>query len=501
MRMVRLFLLFLVSLAVSVSAGSVVPYNDPACINGQRYQFSSEDRLIGDAKATPEWPYYARLFRTSSHARSELFLSSARDGFSLTGDLGNSAVVWFKKNPLQLQDICAFAALVASNHAIYTVDRKSNPLDETPAIAFASTADNYLRYLAGHDLLFDASTQKQQLNFKYARSCWNDLFYIGFELGLVRASQNLAMKSALTAAEAVIFTSKYDNTKSTDAGKPLKVFPDGLMSVFNELLAEKNLSSDLNDEAIMVGDTKFFINIPLRLQTIPAASFSVYVSVPSPQHYNTAKVIQAFAGEPFGGLSLGVATGFCWNSTSLLNLHFFSYGQYTLPRIVSRRVPRLLTRSVSSDPVPIVTGSETEPTLPLSVGAVHYRAYSVFSLPDSFINDFSDSTRSINMRKGPEFGVQIGNTCESLLFKNLQLDVSYKFKFKANDVLGTSNLDSGYYRDQVVANSFNMSHVISAAMNYEYSDSLGFVAGLNYTIAGRGVLKEVSGCVGMTGIF
>lgn len=501
MSMVRLFLLCLVSFAANVRAGEIVPYNDPSRINEQRYKFSSEDRLIRESKAIPEWPYYGRLFRTASHGRCELSISSAHDGFSPLGDLGNSAVSWFKINPVQLRTICAFAGLVEANQTIYVGDRKSNPVEETPEVSYISTADNYLRFLAGHDLLFDANTQKQQLMFKYARSCWDDSFYLGFELALVRTAQTLDMLSVLTAADAVIFASKYDNTKSTDAGKPLKVFPDGLKSVFNQLLTDKSFGIDLNDEALMVGDTKFFINIPLRIEAINAASLSLYLSIPSPQQHNNTKVIQAFVGEPYSGLSLGVSTGFSWNSSSLINLHFFSYAQYSVPRIVSRRVPKQLTRAVSNDPTPIISGSETDTTIPLSGGSIHYRAYAAFSVPDSYINEFADSVRSINIRRGPEVGVQIGNVFENVLVKNLQLDVSYRFKFKANDVLGPSNSDSAYQRDQVVANSFSMSHVISNTFTYEYSDSMSLLAGVNYTIAGRSNLKEVSGSVGISGIF
>lgn len=501
MNMVRLFLLCVVSFAADVLVSAVVPYNDPTSINRQRYQFSSEDRLVKDSKAIPEWPYHGRLFRTLSHGRCEFSISSAHDGFSPVGDLGNSAVSWLKKNPVKLKDVCAFARLLQDNQAIYTVDRTSDASVETAAVAFASTADNYLRFLADHDLMFDANTQKQQLTLKYARSCWDESFYVGFEVGLVRAAQTLAMLSALTSSEAVVFASKYDNTKSTDAGKPLKVFPDGLKSVFNQLLTEKNLSIDLNDEALMVGDTKFFINVPLRIEAVNAASFSVYAVIPSPQQYNNTKIIQAFTGEPYSGLGLGISTGFFWNSSSLLNLHFFSYAQYTLPRIMSRRVPRQLTRSISTDVTPIISGSEISPTIPLSAGSINYRGYAVFNTPDSTILELADSVRSINVRRGPEVGVQVGNVIENMFVKNLQLDVSYKFKFKANDVLGPSNSDSAYNRDLVVSNSFVMSHVASATLNYDYSDSMSFVGGFNYTIAGRRNLKEVSGFVGIGGIF
>ncbi len=325
MSMVRLFLLCLVSVVVSVRAGEVVPYNDLSRINEQKYKFSSEDRLVSGSKATPEWPYYGRLFKTSSHGRCEFSLSSAHDGFSPLGDVGNSAVAWFKKNPVQLRDICSFARLVEQNQAIYFVDRLSNVV-ETPEVAFASTEDNLLRYLAGHDILFDANTQKQQISFKYARSCWDDLFYIGFELGLVRTAQSLEMKSALTSSEAALFAGKCYSIKTNASVLPdsLQAFPDGLLSVFNKLLAEKSLSNDLNDEAILVGDTKFFINIPLKIEAINAASLALYISIPSPQHYNNTKIIQAFVGEPYSGLGVGASTGFAWNISSLINLHFFN---------------------------------------------------------------------------------------------------------------------------------------------------------------------------------
>lgn len=500
----------------------VVPYNDISRINDQKYQFSVEDRLIKASKVVPEWPYFGRLFKTTSHGRCELNFTSARDGFSPEGKMGNSAIAWFGANPIKFKTICALSRLITENkmfpHDLH--EYGANPLVETAENAFTNTAHHYLRYLADRDILFFANTQKQQFSFKYAHSCWNDLLYVGIESSLVRVAQTLDMISQFSAAEGQYFSTEGYSGRSLagtgSADNPMvRSFPNGLKSVFEKLILDKKFSSDLNDEAIFVGDTKFFINVPLKIESINTASVALYVSIPSPQQDNLEKIIPAFVGEPYGALSVGLSAGFSWNISALINPHFFSYAQYSIPRTMARRVPRRITRSVSTNLPYVISGSEapvdiiavdniTAMVTPLALSAVSYVDYrktANVDVADADLSLFADGITSINIRRGPEVGIQVGNVFENVLFKEMQLDVSYKFNFKANDVLGPIGGDVRYDRDSVVKNTARRSHVVSATLNYDYVDSINFFAGFNYTIAGRSNLKEVSFSVGMAGVF
>ncbi len=500
MKIVQLFLLSIVGLAAHLR-GAIVPYNDRSHIEKQRYKFSSEDRLTADDKVLPEWPFFGRIFKTLSYGKLELQVISADEGFDPYGYVGDSAVAWFKKNPLQMRDISSLARLIEANQVIYTTDRNTNnPAGETTDFAYLSTADHFLRYLAPHDLAFQARTQKQKLLVRFARSCWNDACYVGFELGLVRCAQEVAMVTALTAAESLTLAGKQDNVKTTDA-RLYKVYPDGLSSIFNELMSQKSFGLDRNDQAFMVGDSKIFINVPLKTDAFQIGTVSAYLLIPSPQQYNNTKLIQAYVGDRFAGLGLGVSAGFSWHVTSLVNPHCFSYAQYSFPRIVARRVPRTILRTVSSDPTPVIGGPDADLNLPLGASTIDFRAYSAFSLPDSAIADLSDHVISMNMRRGPEVGVQLGNVFQNVLFKGLQLDASYSFKFKANDATGPTNADAAYDRELAVSNSFSMSHVLSCMASYDVSDTVGFTGGVDYTFAGRLALKEVGVRLGIFGVF
>jgi len=501
MKIVRLFLLSIVSIATHLSAEQVVPYNDRSRIENQRYKFSSEDRLVGASPVVPEWPFFGRIFKTLSHGNIELQVISADEGFSPLGYVGNSAVYWFKKNPLQLRDICSLARLIEANQVIYTRDRIAGNLTrETIDFAYLSTLDHYLRYLAPHDLEFKASTQKQKLMIRGARSCWDDSCYVGFEIGLVRCAQDVAMITVLTSAEAITLSGKQDNVQATDS-RLFKVYPDGLISIFNQLLSEKSFGLERNDQALLIGDTKIFINVPLKVDAFQVGSVSAFMVIPAPQQHNNKKIIQALVGDQYAGLAVGLSAGFSWHVTSLVNPHCFSSAQYSFPRVIARRVPRTLQRIVSSDTTPIVTGSDVALSLPLGASTIDYRAYAAFSTPDSTIVDFADQIVSMNMRRGPEVTVQLGNVFQNVLFKNLQLDASYCFKFKANDATGANNSDTGYDRELAVANSFSMSHVLSVVASYDQTDTVGFTAGLDYTFAGRHCLKEVGARIGIFGVF
>lgn len=501
MKIVRLFLLYIVSLALYLGAEPVVPYNARSRINQQRYQFSSEDRLLGSLKAVPEWQFFGRMFKTLSFGKVELNVVKVDDGFSPLGYVGNSAVAWFKKNPVKLRDICALARLIEANQVIYSAARLgSNLTRETQEFAYASTIDHYLRYLAGHDIEFKAQTQKQKLLVRYARSCWNDACYVGFEFGIVRTLQDCSMVTALTSAESITLSGKQENIIATDS-RLYRVFPDGLTSIFNELLTQKSFGLEKTDDTLLVGDSKFFINVPLCADSLQVGSVSAYLSIPSPQQYNNTKLIQAYVGDQYAGVGLGVSAGFTWRFSSLLNPHCFSYAQYSFPRMVTRRVPRTIQRSVSADPTPVVSGSDVVLNLPLGSSTIDYRWYAAFSVPDSVITDLADRVISMNMRRGPEVGIQMGNVFENILFKGLQLDVSYNFKFKANDVAGPNNSDIAYDRELAVSNSFSMSHVCSAGVVYDYSDTVGFTAGVDYTFAGRRALKEIGAKLGVCGVF
>ena len=501
MKIVRLFLLCIVSLAAHRNASQVIPYNDRSRIENQRYRFSAEDRLRNDAAVQPEWPFFGRIFKTLSYGKIELQVTSAEDGFSPLGYVGNSAVFWFKKNPLQLRDICSLSRLIEANQVIYARDRIAGSLTrETQDFAYLSTQEHFLRYLASHDLEFKASTQKQKLMIRGARSCWDDACYVGFEIGLVRCAQDVSMITALTAAEAITLSGKQDNVQATDS-RLFKVYPDGLISIFNQLLTEKSFGLERNDQAFLIGDSKIFVNIPLKVDAFQVGSVSAYLMIPAPQQHNNKKIIQAIVGDQYAGLGVGASVGFSWHVTSLVNPHCFSVAQYSFPRVISRRVPRTVQRSVSSDVIPLVTGSDVVLNLPLGATTIDYRAYAAFSLPDAAIVDFADQVISMNMRRGPEVGVQLGNVFQDVLFKGLQLDASYNFKFKANDATGATNSDAAYDRELAVSNSFSMSHALSLVALYEHTDTVGFTAGVDYTFAGRRCLKEVGARLGICGVF
>ena len=64
-----------------------------------------------------------------------------------------------------------------------------------------------------------------------------------------------------------------------------------------------------------------------------------------------------------------------------------------------------------------MTGSDVALSLPLGASTIDYRAYAAFSTPDSTIVDFADQIVSMNMRRGPEVTVQLGNVFQNVLFK------------------------------------------------------------------------------------
>lgn len=501
MKIVQLFLLCIVSLAAQCNASQVVPYNDRSRIENQRYKFSAEDRLGNNGAIQPEWPFFGRIFKTLSYGKVDFQVAFSDEGFSPLGYVGNSAVYWFKKNPLQLRDISSLARLIEANQIMYVRDRiAGNYARETKDFAYLSTQEHFLRYLAPHDLEFKASTQKQKLMIRGARSCWDDACFVGFEIGLVRCAQDVEMVTALTAAEAITLSGKQDNVQATDS-RLFKVYPDGLISIFNELLAQKSFGIERNDTAFLMGDSKIFVNVPLKIDAFQVGSVSAYVMIPAPQQHNNKKLIQAYVGDQYAGLGVGVSVGFSWHVTSLVNPHCFSVAQYSFPRVISRRVPRTVERFVSADPIPVITGPDVVLNLPLGASTIDYRSYAAFSVPDSAIIDFADQVISMNMRRGPEVSVQLGNVFQDILFKGLQFDASYTFKFKANDATGATNSDAGYDRELAVANSFSMSHVLSLVASYEHTETVGFTAGFDYTFAGRRCLKEIAGRIGIFGVF
>jgi hypothetical protein len=510
MKLIQKTIIIFLSLTVFYSgAESVLPYNSQSHINKNMYSFSDDDRLIFKKTVYPLWDFNSIFFKNSSVAQVDFGYSYAKDAFSAKGTPGGSALYWFGENPVIFRNISALSLLIEENQVMYDSGLGPSPIDygdpslNTKERAALSTRDHFLRYLAGKGLYFEAETRKQLLSFRYGQSCWDNLFYIGFELSVVSASQNIAMVSVLNRQESLEFVTKQSSIYNTNASTVSGEYPEGISSVFNDLMKQKGFQLDRNDQTILIGDSKIFINFPLKADSQQMGSISAYLIIPSSQQTNTAKPIPAFVGAPYRGQTIGLSTAFVWGYSSFINLNVSSYAQYSFQQLLSRRVPRIVRRIKSGDSSPLITGSDVTLKLPLSLNTLVYRSYADINEPDSMVSYLSDKFFMVNMRYGPEFGVQIGNAFTDLFVKDLQLDLAYKFNFKGNDVIAKTNLDINYDYDAdlAVKDSFSVSHSAKINIGYQYTPDVNFFIAGSYVFAGRHCLQDRSINLGISGSF
>jgi hypothetical protein len=494
-------------IAVSAAEDRIPSYNAASRMT-DRYGFTEiEDRLLQTKSVYPAWDFSGKIFKHLSEIQVGCSYDSAVDGYSPAGELSNSSTYWLKRNRIPLRDFCALSRLMEQNEIVYDFSGPVNisplaPAAVTKDVAAQSTVRHFLRYLAPREIEFTAKTSRQNLSLAYARSCWDDYFYLGFELNLTHVKQDFDMVSVFTPSEATLVASDKQTNKYNFATSefPLE-YPNGLRSIFDRLMLFKNFGLDQNDQVFLIGDSKVFLNFPLRWHSRPLGACSIYAIINSPHQFNSKKPLQAFTGKPYRGPTLGASIGFVLPYSDLLNFNFYTYANYSFESMVMRRVPRIIDRKVSAGVAPAVSGTDIELNLPLSSAAIRYRQYSAINQPDSYVPELSDKFVSINMRYGPEFGMQVGNVFNNLFVNNLSCDLSYRFNFKANDTTGTPNADQDYDRELAVADSFSMSHVARAQVGYQYNESVSFFAGGNYVFAGRRCLKDREISVGVSGIF
>ncbi|MBM3894014.1 hypothetical protein FJ366_00210 [Candidatus Dependentiae bacterium] len=488
---------------------SLVSYNAPSRFK-DRYAFSdSEDRLLMQHVVDPGWNFSGKVFKNATEIFSGFSHVQASEAYSNVGEVSDSAGYWLKKNPLSLRDFCALSALMEQNEIVYDGLIPVNvfglqPAEVTKDVAARSTQRHFLRYLAGRDFEFKTKTNKQSFLFNYASACWNEMFYLGFEFNLCRVRQDLEMVSVFSPSEASLVasdkqTNRY-NTATSDF--PLE-YPNGLQSIFDRLMLLKNFAQDRNDETFTIGDSKFFINFPLSYENRRLGAFSMYVILGAQQQFNSKKIIQAFAGKPYRGPTVGASLGFVVPYSDLFNFHFYTHANYSFESLVMRRVPRFIDRKVSEGEGPMISGTDADVylTVPLASRAIRFRNYSNVYQPDSTATELSDGYVSTRMRYGPEFGMQVGNCFNNLFSKDLSLDIMYRFNFKSNDVIGAPNGDYGYARDLITKDTLSISHAALARLNYRYNDSIKFFAGSSSVFAGRRCLKEQEFTVGILGVF
>ena len=505
----KIIITFLCTATFICVAEPVLPYNSQLQINKNMHSFSDDDRLSYGKMISPIFDFSAQLFKNRSVAQLDCGYSSAKNGFSANGTPGGSAIYWFGQNPVVFRDISALTRLIEQNQVMYAfagpahLEESGDPNFHTKDRAGLSTRDHYLRYIAGKGLEFKAETKKQLVSFKYAQSCWDNLFYLGFELSLVSVSQDFDMVTIFNRQESLDFVTKQGSQYNSLQSTVSRDYPDGIVSVFKDLMKQKSFFLNLNDEVTVIGDSKFFINFPLLADSQQVGSISAYFILPSLQQVNTAKAIPAFVGNPYRGQTVGLSSAFVWGYSSLVNVNVSSYAQYSFSQLLSRRVPRIVERVKSNDVSPLFTGADVTLKLPLSLNTLAYRPYAEINEPDSYVPYLSDKFFMVNMRYGPEFGVQIGNSFADLFVKDLQLDLAYKFKFKGNDVIAKTNLDINYDYDAdlTVKDSFSVSHTAKINIGYQYTPDVNFFVSGEYVFAGRHCLQDRSINFGVSGSF
>lgn len=429
-----------------------------------------------DAGRVPAWPPFARFPESDDFAMVTLHAEDSAWMYDSTGAVKNAAASVVGEDPVTIGDVSFLARLFYNDGA-------SNAALATSSAESSLWTNHYLAQLAHKELAFDARTRAAFLDIYYSRVFFRDISALSVHLPLVLRSNKCEMMHQFTPEEnEMLYDLAGAPIGDDDPNNFFAKYPAGMSDFFNELLKHKNFSTRSDNMRIGIGDIALRLNILCESDHWDFGILGVGVIMPTAKTPDKQFMWPAWQGNG-GYWELGVHGGLSWREWRMFNPYFFADARLRFLASIESRVSEIITGSAIE--------TDDDYLLPLDLPLVERQYHFVTSTVtnESIIPALAHDIRQLDLRKGHQLTMRIGNVMDDVFFDQAFFDVYYEFMFKLEDSLGFRYDLPRHDAAAVLHHTDQLSHLFGFTYVFQHSRGIRLEAGASHRFAGSNILR------------
>jgi hypothetical protein len=412
----------------------------------------------------PTWPFCAAIYEPRDIFSVDLRGKFSTKAFSSNGSSQDISHLVFGEEAMYVKDVVLASKLLEDGvlNSLVAYD------DDAPATKDGQY--HYLYLLRDQRLIFDASTNTQQVTLRYAHHVINKDVSFGLEIPFVRQRNNISLESSISSGlkeQLQGVTPKFYNSY------------DDLEDFLEDVLSKKNNAFNRADTEVGVGDILFFLNSEIQSNHCDRCVVGVSCLIPTAKRRDVYKLWDPELGNGgFAEMSLFGAISFF--KKKFFSPHAFLRVIYRVPATVYRRVPEKKTQAE------LTAGAKAgESFTPFAGNLIYVTTAPTFEERDTTFRRFSDSHTKTKIHSGSEIDATLGNIFWIKTKKHMGLDLYYSLKAKGKDYLGFRQSGYSYDGSVLTDNSYEVAHNAGLSLTYRWDENWHMNSGVLYTFAGR----------------
>jgi hypothetical protein len=448
---------------------------------------------------TPAFPGYARLIGKDGLLHTELEFQNSSWCFDDRGKVVDLSKLIVGYKPVKIQDLVLISRLArlsstkngpnwarnpsGSNIFLVGDTSISNVASDLELQAFNSSAtntltqvlsniqnlqiqDHYLNRLADKQLEFAANSQTLALTVNLSKVL-DKIFSVGIEVPILFQSNKISMLSTLTNLELDELSSAQVKAQN-QTGDFFVRYPNGLFDFYRDLLAKKGFIDKERHNLLGIGDVSLFVNRKINApEFVTAGMVGLGITAPSGVKTDMRYLYPSVLGN--GGFwEVRAHTSLFWRSSGFFNPHLFAEFRFRVGSSVDRRISRVIDRKQTRvrDEDGLKAGD-----LPMGSGFVYNPEAIDFKQDESLVPAFAqEPLRSVDINRGVQAKVRVGNLFNGVLFDQAYLDAFYEAEFEQEDNVGFRQINPEYDVDRVMLNTRRQAHSVGAVYCYRLND-------------------------------
>lgn len=473
---------------------------------------------------TPPFPGYARLFGPEGYFHAQLDFQTASWAYDNRNKVVDASKLVVGYDPVQVQDLLLISRLARlsstkdgdvwkrnddtslaspSPERVFLVgdasvsnagtDLEFQTFQENitdlqtviDSIVGINIHNHYLNRIADKQIEFKADMKRLELALNFART-FKEVFSLGLEIPVVLRSNKMKMISEFTQSE-------LDEIASTDVAAEAQTgnffvrYPSGMKDFFRDILEKKSMTPRERHTQVGVGDVSFFVNRKIEApEHVTAGLVGLGITFPSGVKTDRRYIWPSDLGNRGFWEARGHGNLF-WRKSGFFNPHVFGEIRLRMGSSVERRISRVADRKKTR--VRDEDGQKAG-DLPLGSGFVYNPEANDWKEAESKVPQIASAPlRMIDVNRGAQFKLRVGNLFKSVGFEQAYLDVHYQVEFEQEDNVGFRQIHPEYDVDRLMNNTRRHSHTLGAIYCYKWNDDWMLEFNASHVLSGRNNLR------------
>lgn len=460
-----------------------------------------ENGMYAPLYKSPAWPMAAQFYENKHMLRVEASYQYATDSYDSTGRSSNTDItaLEFGEGSISVKDVLLVSKLAELGKVIHDEDTCAHDASLQPV-----ASEQYLKYLANEVLAFNGREEQYALKFDFSRYVFRNNIAIGFELPVAYKKHHLDLDMNLSDDAKVLTNGAYgiakDNINGNQPNLFLRRYGVDPVRFMNDALNSKGFK-EIGGSATGLGDMAAYINAQIDSVLFDKMILGIRGQFPTAKKALQNRVWSPELGN--GGFTeIAGYASVLMSYKKYANPHIMLQGNFNLKAHVDRRVPKRITyagdtkdiwgsAAIVSSSFPTLTFADRVKFADSDGNIVAAKKESVpFDDYDTAVKGLADNVVRVQITKGPEFKMRLGNMIERFIFVKSFLDIFYDFRAKAQDDITGLQTDV-YNTDILREHTQQLEHRLGFDYSYQFDLGSRLRLGMRYTFAGMNVPKTL----------